>query len=181
VKLITEGNYLALSLKFVLYEAGPSPYSLIDSMEVLVPSEDPVPVIVQAAKARAKRFLAWDGTSADKVDVYEVRGRRYPSPTHLTISQPLSSYKQAYNKSLKQMESLSLYDCRLARFGRLLTPGVPLKAITSPILIIQCGPFTFAIHTTSQLSPLQPCASTLATSCSSALGPGLINFPGTTI
>ena len=72
-----------------------------------------------------------------------------PRPTRPNISQPKSSYTEAYKQPLQQMASLRLDNNQLARTKGLVTllaTGDPLKKISSANLIVVCGGFSFTVH-----------------------------------
>ena len=65
------------------------------------------------------------------------------------ISQPKSSFEEAYNKTLEQMETLKIDRAKLSRDKGLVTlliTGDPLENISSANLIIECGGFNFTVN-----------------------------------
>lgn len=77
-----------------------------------------------------------------------VRGTRIqilPNPACSNISQPRSSYEDAYNKPSEQMVNLEIDNNQLARTNRLTSTCSaldPLSGISSLNLIVECGEFS---------------------------------------
>ena len=64
------------------------------------------------------------------------------------ISQPTSSYLEAYDKTLKQIESLTIDHTKLARaegLATILAAGDPLNKLLGANFIVECGGFIFNV------------------------------------